>query len=127
MDKRCLHSENAPAAAGPYSHAVASNGLLFLSGQVPLKPDGSGLKRDSFEAEVRQVMENIKTVLSDCGASLDHVVKLTAYLADIEKFGEFNTIYSEYFPNNQPARTCFQAGRLPLDVSVEIEVIAAQP
>ncbi len=127
MDKRCIHSENGPPAAGPYSHAVASAGLLFLSGQVPLKPDGSGLVRDSFEAEVRQVFENIKAVLGDCGATLDHVVKVTAYLADMDKFGELNDIYAEYFTENQPARTCFQVGKLPLGVSVEIEVIAAQP
>ncbi len=127
MDKRCIHSENGPPAAGPYSHAVASAGLLFLSGQVPLKPDGSGLVRDSFEAEVRQVFENIKAVLADCGATLDHVVKVTAYLSDMDTFGELNDIYAEYFTENQPARTCFEAGKLPLGVSVEIEVIAAQP
>jgi len=127
MDKRCITSENGPPAAGPYSHAVASNGLLFLSGQVPLKPDGSGMVRDSFEAEVRQVFENIIAVLGDCGASLAHVVKATVYLADMEKFGELNEIYGEYFPKDPPARTCFQAGKLPMGVSVEIEVIATQP
>lgn len=126
MDKRCIHSENAPPAAGPYSHAVASGGLLFLSGQVPLKPDGSGLVRDSFEAEVRQVFANIEAVLGDCGVTLDHVVKVTAYLADMDKFGELNTIYAEYFSGNEPARTCFEVGKLPLGVSVEIEVIATQ-
>lgn len=127
MDKRCIDSQNGPPAAGPYSHAVASGGLLFLSGQVPMKPDGSGLVRDSFEAEVRQVFANIEAVLGDCGATLDHVVKATVYLADMDKFGELNTIYGEYFTGDQPARTCFQVAKLPLGVSVEIEVIAAQP
>lgn len=127
MDKRCIHSENAPPAAGPYSHAVASGGLLFLSGQVPLKSDGSGMVRDSFEAEVRQVFSNIEAVLGDCGAGFDHVVKVTVYLADMDKFGELNTIYGEYFTENQPARTCFEVAKLPLGVSVEIEVVAVQP
>ncbi len=127
MDKRCIDSQNGPPAAGPYSHAVASGGLLFLSGQVPMKPDGSGLVRDSFEAEVRQVFANIEAVLGDCGATLKHVVKVTVYLADMDKFAELNTIYGEYFTESQPARTCFQVAKLPLGVSVEIEVIAAQP
>ena len=127
MDKRCITSQNGPPAAGPYSHAVASNGLLFLSGQVPMKLDGSGLVRDSFEAEVRQVFANIEEVLGACGAKLENVVKATVYLSDMDKFGELNAIYGEYFPDNPPARTCFEVGKLPLGVSVEIEVIAAQP
>ncbi len=127
MSKRCLHSANGPAAAGPYSHAVVAGGLLFVSGQGPLKPDGSGLANESFDQEVRQTLDNVKTVLEDCGASLQDVVKVTVYLSDMNRFADLNEIYKEYFPDHPPARTCIQAGRLPLDFAVEVDVIAALP
>ncbi len=124
MEKRCVAARKAPPAAGPYSHAVVAGEFVFVSGQVALAPDGSGPRRGSFEEEARLALANLKAVLAGAGASLDGVVKTTVFLADIGKFGEFNRIYEEFFPCNPPARTCIQAGRLPLDFQVEIEAIA---
>ena len=127
MEKQCIFSENGPPAQGPYSHAVAAGNLLFVSGQGPVAPDGSGLKKGTLEDEVRLTLGNLKAVLEDAGSGLQHVVKVNAYLADMDKFGEFNEIYKEYFPMNPPARTCIQAGRLPFDIQVEIEAVAIIP
>lgn len=127
MDKRCIFSENGPPAQGPYSHAAAAGSLLFVSGQGPVAPDGSGVKKGSLEDEVRLTLRNLKAVLEDAGSGLQHIVKVNVYLADMGNFGEFNEIYKEYFPMNPPARTCIQAGRLPFDIKVEIEAVAVIP
>lgn len=127
MKKRCVDAPSGPPAAGPYSPAVAVGDLLFVSGQVALAPDGSGPVRGSFEEEVRQALSNLKAVLENAGSGLEHVVKTTVYLADMEQFGTFNSIYGEAFGVNPPARTCVQAARLPMDFQVEIEAIAVIP
>ena len=124
MEKRCIVSPNGPPAAGPYSHAVAAGSLLFVSGQGPFARDGSGYTKASFEEEVRLTLDNLKTVLEDAGSGMDKVVKTTVFLADMGNFGAFNGVYQEYFASDPPARTCIQAGRLPLDIQVEIEAIA---
>ena len=124
MTKRCIFSPNGPPAAGPYSHAVAAGNLLFVSGQGPLARDGSGVVRGTFEEETRRTLDNLRTVLEDAGSGLGDVVKINAFLADMDRFGDFNEIYKEYFTENWPARTCIQAGRLPLDIQVEVEAIA---
>lgn len=125
MPKECLTAPNGPPAMGPYSHAVTWNNLLFVSGQGALYPDGSGVCRDSLEAEARLALDNLKAILEDCGSGLDYVLKTTVYLANMDDFQAFNEIYKEYFPKNCPARTCIQAGRLPADFRVEIDAIAA--
>lgn len=127
MEKECIFSASAPPAAGPYSHAVKANGFLFLAGQGPMAPDGSGPVRGTIEEETRLTFENVKAVLADAGVGLDAVVKITAYLSDMVNFGKFNDVYKMYFAENQPARTCIQAGKLPVDIQVEIDVIAAIP
>jgi 2-iminobutanoate/2-iminopropanoate deaminase len=124
MQKRCIHAPNAAPAAGPYSHAVAAGNLIFVSGQGPMARDGSGVVRGSFEEEAHRTLENLKVLLEDAGSGMDQVVKTTVFLSDMDNFGAFNTIYSEYFSENAPARTCIQAGRLPLDIQVEIEAVA---
>lgn len=98
-----------------------------MSGQGPVAPDGSGVKKGTLEDEARLTLSNLKIVLDDAGSGLQHVVKVNAYLADMDDFREFNEIYQEYFPMNPPARTCIQAGRLPFDIKVEIEAIAIIP
>lgn len=127
MSKQCVHSKNGAPAAGPYSHAVIANGLVFVSGQGPLAKDGSGAVRGTFEEEVRRTIDNLRAVLEDSGSGLQHVVKTTVFLADMENFAAFNGIYEGYFVKEPPARTCIQAGRLPGDIQVEIEAIAVIP
>ncbi|HDP33850.1 MAG TPA: reactive intermediate/imine deaminase [Candidatus Hydrogenedentes bacterium] len=127
MTKECIFSHSGPPAAGPYSHAVKTNGFLFVSGQGPFARDGSGPIRGTIEEETRTTLENLKAVLADAGAGLEDVVKTTAFLSDMVNFAKFNDVYKAYFGSNQPARTCIQAGRLPLDIQVEIEAIAVIP
>jgi 2-iminobutanoate/2-iminopropanoate deaminase len=124
MEKKCVLSPAAPPAVGPYSHAVVANGFVFVSGQGPVATDGSGVVRGTIQEESRLTLDNLRAVLEDSGSSLQHVVKVTAYLADMGNFAAFNDIYREYFSADFPARTCIQAGRLPLDFQVEVDAIA---
>lgn len=127
MEKKCITVEKAPAALGPYSHAVAVGNLLFISGQGPIHADGSGILKGTFDEEARLTLDNVKAVLEGAGSSLDGVVKVTIFLKDMDNFADLNGIYKEYFPENCPARSCIQAGRLPGDFQIEIEAIALIP
>jgi 2-iminobutanoate/2-iminopropanoate deaminase len=127
MEKQCIFAPNGAPAVGPYSHAVAVGDLLFVSGQGPIARDGSGVVHGTFEEETRRTLDNLKAILDDAGSGLGHVVKTTVFLADMARFGEFNAIYKEYFPERCPARTCVQAGALPGGIQVEVEAIAALP
>ncbi len=124
MEKRCIFAPNGSPAMGPYSHAVAAGNLLFVSGQGPFAKDGSGTVSGTFEEEARRTLDNLKAVVQDAGSSLEQVVKVNVYLKDIADFSDFNGIYSEYFPENPPARTCIQAGALPAGIQIEIEAVA---
>jgi len=124
MEKRCFTSENAPAAVGPYSHAVAADKMLFVSGQIPINPDGSGVVPGGIEEQSRRALDNLKLVLEDCGASLDSVVKTTVFLTDMGNFAAFNGVYGAYFTGECPARACVAVAGLPLGVLVEVEAIA---
>jgi 2-iminobutanoate/2-iminopropanoate deaminase len=123
MEKKCLTAPNGVPALGPYSHAVSAGGMLYVSGQGPLTKEGNYVPGD-LAAEAHLTLQNLKTVLEDCGSSLGQVVKATVYLADMGQFAAFNAIYQEYFNENPPARTCIQAGRLPKDFKVEVDAIA---
>jgi len=125
MEKRCIFAPDGPPAMGPYSHAVAAGNFLFLSGFGPANKDG--VQRGSIEDEARLSLSNVKCVLEAAGSSLDKVVKVTVYLANMDHFAAFNEIYKEFFTANYPARTCIQAGRLPMDIQVEIEAVALLP
>ena len=127
MEKRCIFAPNGPPAQGPYSHAVAAGGFLFVSGQGPVAPDGSGLRKGTIEDEARLTLSNLKAVLEDAGSGLEHVVKVNVYLANMDHFAAFNEVYKIFFRSDYPARTCIQAGRLPFDIQVEIEAIAVLP
>ena len=128
MTKRIPKLPGIPTPKAPYSPAVAAGNLLFVSGQVAMKADGSGpLRGGSVQDEARMVLDNLKTVLEAAGTSLDNVVKVLAFLSNMDDFGAFNEVYKEYFPTNPPARSCIQAGRLPFDFQVEVEAIAVLP
>lgn len=123
MDRTVISTPDAPAAIGPYSQAVAVGELLFCSGQIPLRPDGT-LNDGDIAAQTHQVFTNIKALLQAGGSSLEQVVKATVFLQDMGEFAAMNAVYGEYFTQNQPARSTVQVARLPRDVRVEIEVIA---
>ncbi len=119
-----IHADNAPAALGPYSHAVSIGNLLFTSGQIGIIPETGALAAPQVEAQTHQVFQNLKAVLAAAGLTLSHVVKTTVFLTDMADFAAFNEIYGTYFSQNPPARSCVQVAALPAGAKVEIEVIA---
>ena len=121
--KKIIATDQAPAAVGPYSQAVLVNGLLFVSGQIPVNP-ADGSVAESIEAQSHQALKNVGAILAEAGLSYEDVVKTTVLLADIADFKAMNAVYAEYFTADKPARACFQVAALPLGVKVEIEVIA---
>jgi 2-iminobutanoate/2-iminopropanoate deaminase len=123
--KKIVSTEKAPKAIGPYSQAVISNGFVFLSGQIPLDPESGQIIPGNVADQTERVLENLKSVLAACGASLESVVKTTVFLKDMGEFAAMNEVYGRYFPNNAPARSTVEAARLPRDVRVEIDCIAA--
>ncbi len=123
-DKEIIHTPNAPAAIGPYSQAVRWNGLVFLSGQIPLDPATGRLVEGGIEEQTVRVLENLKAVLEASGARLDTVLKTTIFLKDLGDFAKVNEIYGRYFGERPPARATVEAARLPRDVRVEIEAVA---
>lgn len=118
-----VQTEKAPQAIGPYSQAIETGDMIFTSGQIPLTPDGK-LVEGGIEAQTRQVLENVKAVLHAAKSGLEHVVKTTIFLRDMNQFQTVNEIYGGYFKEHQPARSCVEVSRLPKDVLIEIEVIA---
>ncbi|KIR02440.1 Endoribonuclease L-PSP [Lachnospiraceae bacterium TWA4] len=121
--RESMNVTGAPAAVGPYVHAVKVGEMVFLSGQLGLIPS-TGKLPEGIEAQTKQSLENIKTVLEGCGSDLDHVVKTGIFLADINDFAKVNEIYAEYFVNEKPARSCVEVANLPKGGLVEIEAIA---
>ena len=123
MNKKAVSTNTAPAAIGPYSQAILSNGFLFVSGQIPIVPE-SGAIAEGIEAQAQQVLKNLSAILSSVGATTENVVKTTIFLKNMDDFATVNTIYASYFPNNPPARSTVQVAKLPKDVLIEIEAIA---
>ena len=119
-----IHTDSAPQAIGPYSQAIKANGLVFLSGQIPLDPAKMQIVEGGIQEQTEQVFQNIKAVLEAAGTSLGKVVKTTVFLSDMNDFSAMNEIYAQHFGENRPARSTIQAARLPRDVRVEIEVVA---
>jgi 2-iminobutanoate/2-iminopropanoate deaminase len=122
--KQIVATEAAPRAIGPYSQAVISRGLVFVSGQIPLDPATGQMVAGDIAAQTERVVENLRAILEACGSSLDRVVKTTVYLADLEEFPKMNEVYARYFPSAPPARATVQVARLPRDARIEIEAIA---
>ncbi|MDD6476547.1 MAG: RidA family protein [Eubacteriales bacterium] len=121
---RKIHTENAPAAVGPYSQAVEVNGMLYTSGQIPLDPATGNIVDGDIKAQADRAMKNIVAVLEAAGTTADKVVKTMCFLADMDDFAAFNEVYAEYF-TEKPARSCVAVKSLPKGALCEIEVIAA--
>lgn len=124
--KKTINTEHAPKAIGPYSQATEINGMLFISGQVPINPATGKVVDSDIKLQTRQVMENIKAVLEAGGYAFEDVVKSTCLLSDMKYFAAMNEVYAEYYPVNPPARAAFAVKELPLGVMVEIETIAVK-
>jgi len=121
--KEAINVAGAPAAVGPYVHAVKTGELIFTSGQLGLNPQDGSLP-DGIEAQTRQSLTNLKTVLEGCGSDFNHVVKTTIFLDNMDHFGKVNEIYGEYFAETFPARSCVEVARLPKGGLIEIEAVA---
>lgn len=124
--KEAIHSANAPAAVGPYSHGVAVGNLIFFSGQIPLDPATGELAGTDIGTQVEQALENVETLLRDAGLTTDNVVKATVFLTDMADFGVVNAAYAKRFREPYPARSAFAVAALPKGALVEIEVIAVR-
>ena len=125
MVRKVIATADAPQAIGPYSQAITIDSLVFCSGQIPLTPAGALVEGD-IAAQTRQVLSNLTGLLVASGSSLDRVLKTTVFLADMNDFAAMNAVYAEFFTSEPPARSTVQVSRLPRDVRVEIEAIAAR-
>jgi reactive intermediate/imine deaminase len=123
MKKQAIHSDGAPSAIGTYSQAIRSGQLVFLSGQIPLDPATMEITGGDFEARARRVFENLKAVAVQAGGDLDHVVKLTIYLTDLDNFATINAVMADYFHEPYPARAALGVASLPKGADVEAEAI----
>ncbi len=120
-----VSTPDAPAAIGPYSQAiVASNGLVFASGQIPIDPATGAIIAGGIREQTERVLKNLTAVLEASGSGMDLVLKTTVFLADMNEFSAMNEVYASFFPSSPPARSTVQVARLPRDVRVEIDAVA---
>jgi len=124
--RKVISTKKAPGTIGPYSQAVEVKGTLYISGQVPLNPDTGELAGDTITEQTEQVLQNIRFIVGAAGYSMKEIVKTTCMLQDMNDFAEMNKVYEKFFPENPPARAAFEVARLPLNVKIEIEAIAAR-
>lgn len=125
MEIRMFNTDKAPAAVGPYSHAVIAGEMIYVSGQIPVNPATGELVKSGVQDEARQCLENAKAILEEAGTCFEKVVKTTLFIQNMEDFGKINEVYGTYFPEHKPARACVEVAKLPLGIQVEIEMIAA--
>ncbi len=119
-----ISTPNAPAAIGPYSQAIDLGDTIFTSGMIPVVPATGEIAGETVEEQAEQALTNLKNLLEDAGSSMEHVVKTTVFIKDMNDFGKINEIYAKYFTGTLPARSCVEVARLPKDVKLEIEAIA---
>ena len=124
MTKKIIASKNAPGAIGPYSQAVAVNGILYTSGQIAIHPESGELIMDTIQNETHQVMKNLAALLKEVKADFSHVVKTSIFLQSMNDFQAVNEVYASYFKSDYPARETVEVSKLPKGVNVEISVIA---
>ena len=126
MTKKIIYTSNAPDPIGPYSQAVKAGGMLFVSGQVAIKPGTSELITENIQTETQQVMNNLNAILKEAGLSFANVIKTTIFLKDMSLFASVNEVYGKFFEADFPARETVAVKGLPKDVNVEISMIAAE-
>ncbi|MDO4286560.1 MAG: RidA family protein [Eubacteriales bacterium] len=124
--KHVISTPHAPAAIGPYSQAIETDGYLFTSGQIPINPATGEVEGTTIEEQAEQVMKNIGALLEAAGLDFSHVVKTTCFLADLADFTAFNAVYAKYFPDAAPARSCFAVAGLPKGAKLEVETICVK-
>ena len=123
--KQAISTANAPAALGPYSQAIQVGNMLFLSGQVPIDPATGAVVEGGIQEQARQSLSNLKAILNEAGTNMGAVVKTTVFLKSMDDFAAMNEVYAQFFQQPYPARSAVQVAKLPKDVLVEIEAIAA--
>ncbi|MGN0311396.1 MAG: RidA family protein [Lachnospiraceae bacterium] len=121
--KKVISTDKAPAAIGPYSQAIEVNGMVYTSGVIPVNP-ATGEIPEGSAAQAKQVMENMSNLLAAAGTDMDHVVKTTVFIKEMNDFGAINEVYATYFTKDFPSRSCVEVARLPKDVMLEMEAIA---
>lgn len=124
-DRRTIDAEGAPAAIGPYNHAVVAQGLLFCSGQIPLDPESGELVGESAAEQATQCLRNLEAVCSAAGTGLDRAVRTTIYTTELDRFAEINEAYGEFFPSDPPARAAIGVAALPKGATVEMDAVVA--
>lgn len=127
MSKEIFHTDEAPQAVGTYSQAVKHQGLVFISGQIPLDPQSMEIVEGGIEAQIRRVFDSLSAICNAAGGSLDDIVKLTIFLTDLGNFQQVNTIMGQYFTIPYPARAAVEVSALPKGVDVEMDAILASP
>ena len=125
MNKKVIATDKAPAAIGPYSQAIEAGGFVFASGQIPVDP-ATGNIPEGIEAQAEQTFTNVKNLMEAAGLTLENVVKTSVFIKDMNDFAKVNEIYATYFTGDHPARSCVEVARLPKDVLIEVEAIAAR-
>ena len=124
--KKVIATTNAPAAIGPYSQAIEYNGMVYASGQIPVNPATGEVESDNIEGQADQSLKNVGAILKEAGLDYSNVIETTCFLADIADFAKFNEVYSRYFKEEAPARSCVAVKDLPKGVLCEVEVIAGR-
>ena len=124
--KKVIATTNAPAAIGPYSQAIEYNGMVYASGQIPVNPATGEVESDNIEGQADQSLKNVGAILKEAGLDYSDVIKTTCFLADIADFAKFNEVYSRYFKEEAPARSCVAVKDLPKGLLCEVEVIAGK-
>ncbi len=126
MEKQIINTANAPSPIGPYNQAIFAGDTLYISGQICIDPSTGNLKNKDIQEETHQVMQNLKSILSEAEMNFSHVVKTTIFITDMNQFGQINEVYGRYFESVFPARETVQVSALPKFVNVEISMIAVK-
>jgi 2-iminobutanoate/2-iminopropanoate deaminase len=124
QNRQIVATTEAPGAVGPYSQGIATDGMVFTAGQIPINPASGEVEATSIEDQTRQVLRNVDAVLRAAGSGLHRVVKMTVFMTDLGDFQAMNGVYSEFFPSDPPARSAVQVVALPLGVQIEMEAVA---